>query len=457
MDVPGAIFRQYDIRGVVGEELTAPLAHAVGRAVATMARQRLGTAPRLAVGRDNRPSGELLSRAVRDGIAQTGAVAVDIGMLPTPALYLALTQLDVDGGVQVTGSHNPPQFNGFKMVVGGATLHGEDIQELRHAIESDSLDSGDGTLEADGSVLGRYVDAIVSRNGPIARPVKVVVDCGNGVASLVAEAVLAGIGADVVPLFCESDGTFPNHHPDPTVPEFLTDLQKAVRSNKAELGIAFDGDGDRIGAVTEDGTVVWGDQLLVLLGRDLAERRGTGHAVIFDVKCSDVLAGALRDAGLEPVIWKTGHSLIKAKMKETGAPLAGEMSGHMFFGDDYFGFDDAAFAAARLHNYVARKGGPLSRLLEDLPRTFATPEIRVDCPDDRKFEVVQAAAAHFAKRYDVLTLDGARVSFARGWGLVRASNTQPVLVMRFEATDERALAEYRSEVEEWLRGQGIAV
>jgi phosphomannomutase/phosphoglucomutase len=306
-------------------------------------------------------------------------------------------------------------------------------------------------------MLGRYVEAVTSRNGPIARPVKVVVDCGNGTASVVATAALVDLGADVVPLYCESDGTFPNHHPDPTVPENLVDLQDAVRTHDAELGIAFDGDGDRIGAVDETGAIVFGDQLLVLLGRDLAERRGPGHAVIFDVKCSNVLADALRDAGLQPVIWKTGHSLIKAKMKETGAPLAGEMSGHMFFGDDYFGFDDALFAAARLLNYVARKGGPLSRLLADLPRTFATPELRVDCPDERKFAVVESAAEHFAARYEVLTLDGARISFAKGWGLVRASNTQPVLVMRFEATDEEALTAYRREVEDWLRSQGIAV
>jgi phosphomannomutase/phosphoglucomutase len=457
MHVPGFIFRQYDIRGVVDEELTAPLVHAVGRALATTARRRLDTTPRLAVGRDNRPSGELLARAVRDGIAQAGGVAVDVGILPTPALYLALHQLDVDGGVQVTGSHNPPEFNGLKMVVGGATLYGEDIQELRRMIEEDDLDAGHGRLEADHSVLGRYVDAIVDRNGPIARPVKVVVDCGNGVVSLVASAVLTGIGADVVPLFCESDGTFPNHHPDPTVPEYLEALQAAVTEHDAELGIAFDGDGDRIGAVTEDGAIVWGDQLLVLLGRDLAERQGPGHPVIFDVKCSDVLANALRASGLEPVIWKTGHSLIKAKMKETGAPLAGEMSGHMFFGGDYYGFDDALFAAARLLNYMSRRDGPLSRLLSDLPTTYATPELRVPCPDDRKFSVVEAAAQHFARRYDVLTLDGARVSFPDGWGLVRASNTQPVLVMRFEATDRDALAAYRGELEEWLRTQGIAV
>ncbi len=457
MDVPGVIFRQYDIRGVVGQELTAPLAHAIGRAVATLGHRRRGKPPRIAVGRDNRPSGQMLASAVRDGVARAGGTAVDVGVVPTPALYLALHVLDVDGGIQVTGSHNPPEFNGFKTVLGGSTLHGDDIQELRRLIQSDDLASGDGALEADATVLDRYVEAVVERNGPIARPVKVVVDCGNGTASVVAQRTLTGLGADVVPLFCESDGTFPNHHPDPTVPAFLVDLQRAVQEHGAELGIAFDGDGDRIGAVDETGAIVYGDQLLVLFGRDLAERRGPGHPIIFDVKCSNVLADALRAAGLEPVIWKTGHSLIKAKMKETGAPLAGEMSGHMFFADDYFGFDDAMFAAGRLLNYVARRGGPLSRLLADLPRTFATPELRVDCADERKFAVVEAAAGHFAERYDVLTLDGARISFPHGWGLVRASNTQPVLVMRFEATNERELDVYRREVEDWLRAQGIAV
>jgi phosphomannomutase/phosphoglucomutase len=457
MDIPSHIFRQYDIRGVVGDDLTAPLAHAIGRAVATVARQRLGRDPRLAVGRDNRPSGELLARAVRDGIALAGGTAVDVGVLPTPALYLALNELDVDGGIQVTGSHNPPEFNGFKMVVAESTLHGDDIQNLRSMITEDAMDSGHGSQEADDSVLERYVEAVVSRNGPLERPVKVVVDCGNGAASLAACTALSRLGADAIPLFCESDGTFPNHHPDPTVPEYLVDLQAAVRRSGAELGIAFDGDGDRIGAVDEHGEMVYGDQLLVLLGRDLAERRGGGHSVIFDVKCSNVLVDALRDAGLEPVMWKTGHSLIKAKMKEANAPLAGEMSGHMFFADDYYGFDDALFAACRLLAFVARRGGPLSTLLADLPKTFATPELRVECPEERKFPIVEEAARAFAKQYDVLTLDGARISFPEGWGLVRASNTQPVLVMRFEASSEEALAAYRNELEAWLREQGIAV
>jgi phosphomannomutase/phosphoglucomutase len=455
--VPPDIFRQYDIRGVVDRELTPAVAQAVGGALATFARAKLGRPARLAVGRDNRPSGERLSAAVRAGIAAAGGTAVDVGLLPTPALYLATHELQVDGGLQVTGSHNPPEFNGFKMLAAGETLHGEDIQELRHLIETDGLDRGTGGQETDDSVLRRYADAIVSRNGPLARPVRVVVDCGNGVASIVAEKILTRLGADVTPLFCESDGTFPNHHPDPTVPENLVDLQAAVRRTGAELGIAFDGDGDRIGAVTEQGTIVFGDQLLILFGRDLVRRVGPGRAVIFDVKCSNVLRDQLQAAGLVPVIWKTGHSLIKAKMKETGAPLAGEMSGHIFFGGDYYGFDDAMFAAARLLAYVAREGGPLSVHFANLPRTYATPELRVECPDDRKFPLVEDAARHFGSRYDTLTLDGVRINFARGWGLLRASNTQPVLVMRFEATTEADLAAYRREVEDWLRGQGVAV
>jgi phosphomannomutase / phosphoglucomutase len=457
VQVPNGIFRQYDIRGLVDVELTPVVAHAIGRALATVAGERCGAAPRIAVGRDNRPSGERLAAAVRDGVAMAGGTGVDVGLLPTPALYLAVHQLDVQGGIQVTGSHNPPEFNGFKLLCGTDTLHGDEIQALRERIEADRVASGNGTLTVDGSMLARYQEAIVSRNGPLSRPVKVVVDCGNGVASVCAERILTALGADVVPLFCESDGTFPNHHPDPTVPENLRDLQAAVRRTGAELGIALDGDGDRIGAVDEHGTIAFGDQLLILFGRDLAHRLGTGVPVIFDVKCSNVLRDELAAVGLQPVIWKTGHSLIKAKMKELGAPLAGEMSGHIFFGGDYYGFDDALFAAARLLAFVAREGGPLSRHLAGLPRTFATPEIRVDCPEDRKFAVVEDAARYFGDRYDTLTLDGVRVSFAKGWGLLRASNTQPVLVMRFEATSESELAAYRGEVEDWLRGQGITV
>ncbi len=456
-NVPSVIFREYDIRGTVGDQLTPGLAHTVGRAFATAVRQRIGRAGRIVVGRDNRPSGEALSRGIREGIAAAGATAVDLGQLPTPALYLAERELGVDAALQVTGSHNPPEFNGFKMVVGGEAFFGADIQGLRDLIERDQLDEGKGALSADQTVLERYVQAVVGRNGPIARPVKVVVDCGNGVASLVAERVLSGIGADVVPLYCESDGTFPNHHPDPTVLENIRDLQATVRRVGAELGIGFDGDGDRIGLVDEAGRVVYGDHILLLLARELVGRAGGGHPVIFDVKCSETLRTGLEQAGLRPVMWKTGHSLLKAKMKEMKAPLAGEMSGHMFFAGDYYGFDDALFAAARLLRYLAGTPGPLSPLLSDVPRTFTTPELRVDCPDDRKFQVVDAAAQHFGRRYDVITIDGVRMTFRDGWGLIRASNTQPVLVMRFEASSEAALVAHRGEVEAWLRSQGVTV
>jgi phosphomannomutase/phosphoglucomutase len=451
MRLPATIFREYDIRGTVGRELTPETAALVGQAFATLARERLGRAPRLAVGRDNRPSGPGLSGGVMAGIVAAGGAAVDVGELPTPALYLATHVRPVDGGLQVTGSHNPPEFNGFKMVLGGEAVYGDAIQGLRERIEGDRLVAAPGgTRQTEPGILAAYRDAILGRNAPLARAVKVVVDCGNGVTALIAIETLRAAGAMVVPLFAESDGTFPHHHPDPTVLENLRDLQAAVLREGAELGIAFDGDGDRIGAVDEHGTPIFGDQLLVLFGRDLARARGPGHTVIFDVKCSEVLPRMLSRAGLTPLMWKTGHSLIKQKMKETGAPLAGEMSGHMFFGGDYYGFDDALFAAARLLRYVAREGGPLSRLLADLPPTVATPELRVDCPDETKFAVVTRAAEHFASRYPVSTLDGVRITFPDGWGLLRASNTQPVLVLRFEATSATALAAYRAEVEGWL-------
>lgn len=453
MQAPGTIFRQYDIRGVVGREVTPGLAEALGRAYATLAWDRIGRPPRLVVGRDNRPSGSVLASAVRGGISATGATAVDVGELPTPALYFAVHALGGDGGLQVTGSHNPPEFNGFKMVLAGDSLHGEDIQRLYQLITLEQWRSAPGGGEtADGSILPRYREAIVAHHR-LERPVRVVVDCGNGVASLIAVSTLEQLGAEVVPLFCESDGTFPNHHPDPTVLENLADLQAEVRRSGAELGIAFDGDGDRIGAVDESGRVIFGDQLLVLYGRDAVRRFGAGVAVLFDVKCSEVLPRALAAAGARPEMWKTGHSLIKARMKELAAPLAGEMSGHMFFGGDWYGFDDALFAAARLLEIVSRQRGGLAPLLADLPPSFATPEIRVDWPEAEKFRVVERAVAHFSARYPVSTIDGVRMTFPHGWGLIRASNTQSILVLRFEATDQNALRAYQSEVMDWLAAQ----
>jgi len=452
VNVPKSIFRQYDVRGLVDRELTPELARALGRAFASVATDRLGHAPVIAVGRDNRPSGAALSQGVRQGIADAGGTAVDVGTLPTPALYYAVSALKTDGGLQVTGSHNPPEFNGFKMVLAGDAFHGDDILGLWEIITAERWHTGQGKESSDSSVLQRYREGIISRHR-LERPVRAVADCGNGVGSLIAVSTLRGLGAEVTPLFCESDGSFPNHHPDPTVPENLRDLQAEVRRTGAELGVAFDGDADRIGAVDETGEIIYGDQLLVLFGRDAVRRFGPGTPVIFDVKCSEVLPAALTKAGAKPVMWKTGHSLIKAKMKELKAPLAGEMSGHMFFGGDYLGFDDALFAAARLLEIVSRQPFGLAGHLADLPRTFATPELRVESSEEEKFGLVERAAAYFAARYPVNTIDGVRITFPKGWGLLRASNTQPALVMRFEATDPDSRDAYRREVEGWLEAQ----
>jgi phosphomannomutase/phosphoglucomutase len=454
VQVPRTIFREYDVRGLVDVQLTPAFAEALGRALATVASERLGRPPVLAVGRDNRPSGAALSAGVRRGIVAAGGTAIDVGEMPTPALYFAITSLPTDGGVQVTGSHNPPEFNGFKMVLADGSVHGEAIQDLYHRITLEQYVSGAGSEGTDASVLGRYRDAIVSHHH-LERSVKVVVDCGNGVSSLIAIETLQQLGAEVIPLFAESDGTFPNHHPDPTVLENLVDLQQAVRLHGAELGIAFDGDGDRIGTVDEMARPIFGDQLLVVLGRDAVQRFGTGIPVIFDVKCSDVLPKALAAAGARPVMWKTGHSLIKAKMKEEDAPLAGEMSGHMFFAGDWLGFDDALFAAARLLEIVSRTPGGLSAHLADLPETFATPELRVECPEERKFGIAAEAAEYFGARYPVNTIDGVRISWPDGWGLLRASNTQSVLVLRFEATTPAARDAHQAEVMSWLADRGV--
>jgi phosphomannomutase/phosphoglucomutase len=457
MRIDPVIFRQYDIRGVVGQDLTADVARAVGRAVGSEARERLRRVPRLIVGRDNRPSGPDLLDALTDGLITTGAEVVSVGLVPTPALYFAIHHLRADGGVQVTGSHNPPEFNGLKMVLAGLPLAGEDIQALRRRIEGDRFVTGNGRVGRQ-AVLQAYRDEVLLRIGTLDRPVKVVVDCGNGTGSVIAPALLRALGAEVIELFCESDGTFPNHHPDPTVLENLRDLQREVVARGAELGIAFDGDADRIGAVDEQAGVLYGDQLLVLYGRDLVRRIGPGQEVVFDVKCSDAVAEALTAAGARPTMWMTGHSHIKKRMKETGAPLAGEMSGHMFFGPpDYLGFDDALYAAARLLKIVAATPQRVSALLADLPRYVSTPEIRADCAENRKVPVVQAAATYFAGKYETITIDGVRWRTPEGWGLIRASNTQPILVMRFEARTAEGLARIRDEAVRVLADAGVHI
>ncbi|MGH7545384.1 MAG: phosphomannomutase/phosphoglucomutase, partial [Gemmatimonadota bacterium] len=373
--------------------------------------------------------------------------------VPTPVLYFAAHDLSSDGAVQVTGSHNPPEYNGLKLLAGPRSLYGPAIQAIRRRVDDSAFVEGAGSRSVDPNVLDRYVNE-VSGKLTLRRPVSAVVDCGNGTASVVAVRLLERIGARVDPLYCESDGTFPNHHPDPTVDANLRDLVRRVRETRADVGIAFDGDGDRIGAVDELGTIVRGDVLLMVYAQD-ALRRGRAREVIFDVKCSQALEEVVTAHGGVPVMWKTGHSLIKEKMRETGARLAGEMSGHMFFADDYYGYDDALYAACRLLDVLARARRPLSAVVAEFPRYVSTPEIRVDCPEERKWEVVRAATEHFRARYPVVDVDGVRVRFADGWALVRASNTQPVLVLRCEARDEAALSRIRGEVEDWLRGRGV--
>jgi phosphomannomutase/phosphoglucomutase len=455
MAIASGIFRQYDIRGVVGDDLTEEAARALGGAYAALLRER-GLGGDVAVGRDNRPSGTALRNALVEGMTDAGVSVVDIGVVPTPLLYWSLHHLGVVGGIQITGSHNPPEYNGFKLCLGTESLHGEDIQHLLELIRTGAAPGGRGAVRHE-AVIDRYVADVAQRVGKLSRPMQVVYDCGNGAGALVAPQLMRAIGVQGTGLFCESDGTFPNHHPDPTVPANLEDLIAAVKRDGAELGIAFDGDADRIGLVDHNGTIVWGDHILILYARDVLERTGAGQRIIFDVKCSQALPHEIEKAGGKPVMWKTGHSLIKDKMKELRAPLAGEMSGHMFFGEGFYGHDDALYGAARLLRIVADSGRTVRELLADVPEFVSTPEIRVDCADDRKFAVVEKAVEHFRRLHDVSDVDGVRVLFGDGWGLIRASNTQPILVLRFEARSGKRLHEIRAELEGWLRAQGVTV
>jgi phosphomannomutase/phosphoglucomutase len=450
--LPG-IFRQYDIRGIVDRDLTTEAATAIGRAYATMLSNR-GITGAVSVGRDNRPSGGVLRDALVEGLTSAGADVIDIGVVPTPLLYWSLHHLPVVGGIQITGSHNPPEYNGFKLCVGHESLHGDGIIGLRDLISSDRFSSGAGSVRSE-RVIDRYVDDIVARTGPLKQRLKVIIDCGNGVGALVAKHLFDRLGVDASYIFCESDGTFPNHHPDPTVVENLHDIIREVKARRADLGIAFDGDADRIGVVDGEGGIVWGDHILILYARDVLARTGTGQPIIFDVKCSQALPHAIEAAGGKPIMWKTGHSLIKEKMKQLHAPLAGEMSGHMFFSEGFYGHDDALYGAARLLRIVAAAGKSIPELLSDVPKFVSTPEIRVDCPDEIKFEVVDRAVKYFRARHDVIDVDGVRVLFGDGWGLIRASNTQPVLVTRYEALTQERLDAIQREMEDWLRSQGV--
>lgn len=438
---PG-IFREYDIRGIADEELTNDGVEALGRALGTYIIRHSG--PEISIGRDCRLSGERLHEALRNGLLASGAHVLDIGIVPTPVLYFSAVHSKTDGAIMITGSHNPPEYNGFKTVCGGATLYGEAIQQVRKLIQTGDYESGAGTLRV-ADAVEPYVSEIASQFA-FERPVRVVADGGNGTAGPVVHRIFKKLGVDAVELFFEMDGRFPNHHPDPTVLPNLDHLKQAVCEHRADLGIAFDGDADRIGAVDEHGRVIYGDMLLLIFGREILSRK-PGAAFIGEVKCSQVLYDELRKLGGKAIMYKTGHSLIKAKMKEEHAELAGEMSGHMFFADRYYGYDDAIYAACRLLEVVSKSGKPLSHQLDGIPSLFSTPELRVDCPDELKFRLMSKIAEIIGKRRAIIDTDGVRVPFEHGWGLVRASNTQPVLVMRFEAEREELLQDYRREIE----------
>ncbi len=449
--IPRHIFREYDIRGLHQTELSDEVAEAVGLAFGTLIAGEGGA--RVALGLDVRPSSRRLAAGVERGFLSCGLEVERVGLVPTPALYYAVASRGLDGGLQITGSHNPPEFNGFKMTTRRRPIFGADIQRMREWVERGELRRAPGGRASDRPILDEYRAMLVERlTSP--RGLRVVMDCGNGCAGAVVPETFARMGHGVTPLFAELDGTFPNHLPDPTVPKLMQDLVAAVRREGADLGIGFDGDADRIGAVDGGGRIVFGDQLLALLARDVLTRV-PGAEIIFDVKCSQGLIEDIAAHGGRPSMWKTGHSLIKSRLLETRAPIAGEMSGHMFFNEGYFGFDDALFAAGRLLRFVAGSGRSLAQLVDSIPSYHATPETRLDCPEELKFRVPEELKKQFAGRYRVIDIDGARVEFGDGWGLVRASNTQPAVVVRFEARSAERLEEIRAMMMEPLRRLGV--
>jgi len=440
------IFRAYDIRGEVDKDLTPEVVHQLGLGIGTYLKDR--GKKLLSVGRDNRLSSESFSKALIKGLIETGAEVIDLGVVTTPLFYFSLHYLNLDGGVMVTGSHNPPSFNGFKICEGKKAIYGEKIQEVRKIIEKGEFASGTGSLSSR-SLIDDYIEAIKERI-KIERKLRVVIDAGNGTAGLIAPRLIRELGCEVKELYCELDGRFPHHHPDPTVPEYLTDLIKTVKEGGYDLGLGFDGDADRLGVIDEKGEIVWGDKLLIIFSRDVL-KRNPGAPIIFEVKCSKTLIEDIEKHGGRPVMWKTGHSLIKKKMAEINAPLAGEMSGHLFFADNYYGFDDAIFAACRLLEILSREEKTISEHLADVPKTYFTPEIRLPCPDEIKFSVVEKAKKYFDEHYQTIDVDGVRVVFPDGWGLIRPSNTQPVIVLRFEADTEKRLNEIRRMMEDKLK------
>jgi phosphomannomutase/phosphoglucomutase len=437
------IFREYDIRGVADRDLTDDVAECIGKAFGTYA-QSFGK-KEVVLGRDCRLSSPRLHKVVLDAMLSTGLNVVDIGICPTPVFYFSLFHLEKEGGIHITGSHNPPDQNGFKVCIGKSTIFGEEIQKLRLVCEKGRFAGSRGTL-SEYDTIPEYQKFVVE-NIKLERPLRVIIDAGNGTAGPVAPKLIRDLGCEVEEMYCEMDGSFPNHHPDPTVPKYIEEIMGRVKNEGYDCGIAYDGDADRLGIIDDKGNILWGDQLLILFAREILSRK-PGSVVISEVKSSKALFDDIAKHGGKPIMWKTGHSLIKQKMKETNAAVSGEMSGHIFFADRYFGYDDAIYSSCRLLEILSKSRRPLSEMLSDVPKMYSTPEIRMECPEEIKFKVVKEITRYFKENdYDVVDVDGARVTFEDGWGLVRASNTQPVLVLRFEATSEKRRDEIRKLIE----------
>ncbi|MBL7994437.1 phosphomannomutase/phosphoglucomutase [bacterium] len=440
------IFREYDIRGIVADDLSTDVVELLGKSYASY---MIGKgAQTVTVGRDVRTTSLSLKNALVKGMRSTGLNVIDVGEVPTPVLYYSILFFETDGGIMVTGSHNPREYNGFKMCLGLAPIYGEEIQNLKRIIEAKDFRTGTGNY-LEKTVVSQYIEMIKSKIH-FDKHFKIVIDAGNGTAGRIAPKIFRKLGCEVIELYCEPDGTFPNHLPDPTKLEYIVDLQKLVHEHKADIGLGFDGDSDRVGAIDEKGRVIWADKLMALFAREI-NKKSPGSQILFDVKCSQALIEDIATHGGVPVMWKTGHSLLKAKMKELQNPLAGEMSGHIFFADDFYGYDDAIYVACRLVQLLSRSPHTLSELADSIPHFYSTPEIRVDTTEEEKFRIVEEVKEYFRSKYDVIDVDGVRVLYGDGWGLVRASNTQPVLVVRFEAKSESRLHDIMNEIITKLR------
>lgn len=446
------IFRQYDIRGIVDKDLGEVEVDRISRAFAAYALEQGQT--QILLGYDNRHSSPRFRDIAARALIESGLKVIDLGMVITPIFYFASHHLNIHAGLMITASHNPSEYNGFKLLLGESTIYGEQIQEIKRMAEAGSFRLADGGSIVSHSVNQAYHDMIVEKIKMGPRKLKVVVDCGNGTASLFAPQILRSLGCEVLEIYCDSDPDYPNHHPDPVNPKNMTALVDMVLDCRADLGIGFDGDGDRLGVVDAEGNMIWGDMLMILFWRELLPRYPGSQAIV-EVKCSQSLIDEIERLGGEPLMYKTGHSLIKAKMKEIEAIFTGEMSGHMFFADEYYGYDDAIYAAARLLSLLSNQEKSLAELLKDVPRYYSTPEIRLPSGDDTKFEQVEAVIKHFETRYDIIKIDGARILFPKGWGLVRASNTGPELIVRCEGNTPQALEAIKTELFAYLTQIGL--